>query len=351
MPRVLFVTRKFPPSVGGMQTLAADVWRALEDGEARLVSHGGPNRSLPLFLVRAVRTARRVARRREVDVVLAGDVLMFLVLRPFVRSVRLATMAMGKDVVWSPGAYQWLVRRWLPDAHQVVAISQATAAAAVAAGVPADRVQVVRLGVEVPTVSDPQVSRRELRESLGVAPEAVVIATLGRLVRRKGVAWFIRDVLPALPADCIYVVAGDGEDRAGVVQARATIADPEKVRLLGRVDDAARELLMRGCDIFVQPNIPVAGDMEGFGLVAVEAAMRGALVVVADLEGLRDAVVDGQTGIVVTAQDADAWTRELDALVAGGRARSLAQRYADEARDLFSRERMGAELRRVLGAD
>ena len=41
--------------------------------------------------------------------------------------------------------------------------------------------------------------------------------------------------------------------------------------------------------------------MEGFGLVAVEAAMRGALVVAADLEGLRDAVVDGQTGIVLAA--------------------------------------------------
>ena len=51
----------------------------------------------------------------DVDLVLAGDVLMFLALRPFVRAgrVRLATMAMGKDVVWSPRPYQWLVRRWL----------------------------------------------------------------------------------------------------------------------------------------------------------------------------------------------------------------------------------------------
>ncbi|WP_028050197.1 glycosyltransferase family 4 protein [Cellulomonas sp. URHD0024] len=352
MSTVLFVTRKFPPSVGGMETLAADVWHALEGDGARLVAHGGSNRSLPAFLVRAVRTTRRAARRREVDLVLAGDVLMFLALRPFVRPgrVRLATMAMGKDVVWPRRPYQWLVRRWLPDAHLVLAISQATEATTVAAGVPPDAVRVVRLGVEVPerTVDRPA-AHLELRSSLGVDPGAVVIATLGRLVRRKGVAWFIREVLPGLPAQCVYVVAGDGEDRADVLDARASLEDPGRVRLLGRVDDAGRELLLRGCDVFAQPNIPVDGDMEGFGLVAVEAAMRGALVVAADLEGLRDAVVDGETGILVAPQDTDAWVRALDAVVGDAGVEALAERYASGCRQLYSRERMGAELRQAVG--
>lgn len=349
MSSVLFVTRKFPPSVGGMETLAADVWHALDGHDARLVAHGGSNRALPLFLVRAVLATRRA--RRDVDLVLAGDVLMFLALRPFVRTgrLRLSSMAMGKDVVWSPRPYQWLVRRWLPDAHQVVAISQATAAATLDAGVPRDRVEVVRLGVEVPPATDRATARRELHARLGVDPGTVVIATLGRLVRRKGVAWFIREVLPGLPEGCVYVVAGDGEDRADVVAARAALADPHRVRLLGRVDDAGRELLLRGCDLFAQPNIPVDGDMEGFGLVAVEAGMRGPLVVVSDLEGLRDAVVDGETGIVVAAQDADAWVREIGALVEGDRLEPLAESFASRCRDLYSRDRMGAELRRLIG--
>src|SRR6218665_1792882 len=68
MHRVLFVTRKFPPSVGGMETLAADVWRALDGADARLVAHGGSNRALPLFLARATWTKIRASRRRDVDV-------------------------------------------------------------------------------------------------------------------------------------------------------------------------------------------------------------------------------------------------------------------------------------------
>lgn len=351
MPRVLFVTRKFPPSVGGMETLAVDVWHALDGGDARLIAHRGSNRGLPWFLVRAAVSARRAARRREVDLVLTGDVLTFLTLRAFARTgrARLATMAMGKDVVWPPRPYQWLVRRWLPSADLVVAISQATAGTAIAVGVPDNRVQVVRLGVEEPPEADREEARRELRKRLGIDDETVVIATLGRLVRRKGVAWFVREVLPRLPERCVYVVAGDGDDRAQVVDARAALADPRRVRLLGAVDDADRELLLRGCDIFAQPNIPVAGDMEGFGLVAIEASMRGALVVAADLEGLRDAVVDGETGIVVAAQDAGAWVRRIGGLFEGDRLASLAAQYADGCRRLYGRDRMGAELRQVLG--
>lgn len=353
MHKVLFVTRKFPPSVGGMETLAADVWRALDGADAQLVAHGGSNRSLPVFLLRATWSTVRASRRREVDLVLAGDVLMYLALRPFTRvgRLRLATMAMGKDVVWRSRPYQWLVRRWLPDALRVLAISEATAVTAVEAGVAPDRVQVVRLGVEVPDVStDPEVSRTELRERLGVEPDSVVIATLGRLVRRKGVAWFVAEVLPRLPQHCVYVVAGDGEDREHVLAARSALEDPDRVRVLGQVDDATRELVMRGCDIFALPNIPVDGDMEGFGLVAVEAGMRGALVVAADLEGLRDAVVDGVTGRRVPTQDADAWVRCLTELVDGGAMASVAAAYAAACRDQFDRDRMGAELRGIVRA-
>ena len=354
MSTVTFVTRKFPPSVGGMQTLAADVWQTLVSGtdtDARLVAHGGPNRALPAFLVRAAVTTARAARRGEVGVVLTGDVLMYLVLRPLSRvfRFRLATMAMGKDVVWRWRPYQWLVRRGLPRAELVLAISAATAAAVVAAGVPADRVEVVRLGIEVPEpTSEQDAVRRELQERLGVEPGTVVIATLGRLVRRKGAAWFVREVLPRLPARCVYVVAGEGDERTALLEARAALEDPQRVRLLGSVDDADRELLMRGCDIFAQPNIRVDGDMEGFGLVAVEAAVRGALVVASDLEGLRDAVVDGLTGVLVPTRDADAWVRTLTGLVDGGELASLAADYARACRARYDREDMGARLRDLL---
>ncbi len=338
-----------------METLAADVWATLSaagDGRDRLLAHTGSNAALPLWLPgAAVRTVVLVLRGR-VQHVLVGDVLLYLLLRPVLALLRVphATMAMGKDVVWRQPVYQRLVRRVLPRAPRVLAISSATAASVVAAGAAADRVQVIRLGVRLPAGGlDRQEARALLRRRYDVPADTLVLVTLGRLVRRKGVAWFAGAVLPQLPGT-VHLVAGAGPDRHRL-DLRA--AEPDlhgRLRLLGSVPDADRELLMRGADVFVQPNVPVPGDMEGFGLVAVEAAARGALVVAADLEGLRDAVLPGETGELVPAQDADAWHAVLAGVLADrAEAEQRAQDYAVRCRATYSRERMGAALRRSLG--
>ena len=106
---------------------------------------------------------------------------------------------------------------------------------------------------------------------------------------------------------------------------------------------------MRGADVFVQPNIPVPGDMEGFGLVAIEAAMQGSLVVASSLEGLIDAVDDGVTGELLPAQDATAWRTHLEELLAdpdGRRAR--AQRYRLACTKRSSLEVMAQQLDRTM---
>ena len=355
----LFVTRTFPPSVGGMQTLAADVWETLRSGSAAptyLVAHGGTARGLPLFVLRAAVSTFRLVVTHRVDMVITGDVVMYLVLSPLLRLLRVrhATMAMGKDVVWAQPVYRRLVAWRLPRAPHVLAISEATAQAVIAVGVPAGHVSVVGLGVGVPDVSDPDraARRHELMRALGVEGDPVILLALGRLVRRKGVEWFVREVLPRLEGDLLYVVAGAGEEEAAIRAAVVESGQSARVQLLGRVSDDERELLMRAGDIFVQSNVAVPGDMEGFGLVAVEAAMRGALVLAADLEGLRDAVVSGETGLLIPPHDAAAWEQALSARIADrDGTRAVAQDYALECRRRYSRERMGRELCDVLGLE
>ncbi|WP_431837322.1 glycosyltransferase family 4 protein [Cellulomonas sp. Y8] len=348
------MTRKFPPSVGGMETLAADVWATLSEsgaGEDRLVAHGGSNSRMPWWLPGAVLRLVRLVRRGEVQHVLVGDVLLYLLLRPVLVALGVphATMAMGKDVVWRQPVYQWVVRRVLPRAPRVLAISSATAATVVAAGVPADRVEVVRLGVGIPEGGPArQESRARLRERYGIADGTTVLVTVGRLVRRKGVAWFLDAVLPDL-GGAVHLVAGSGPDAARIAQVVDERGLADRVRLLGAVSPEDRELLMRGADVFVQPNIAVPGDLEGFGLVAVEAAVRGSLVLAADLEGLRDAVLPGATGELVASGDPAAWHEVLRAVVedpAGAERRAVA--FASRCRAEYSRERMGAQLRAVL---
>ncbi|RJK95367.1 glycosyltransferase family 4 protein [Vallicoccus soli] len=355
----LFVTRKFPPSVGGMETLAAGVWRTLRAGVpgARLVAHGGSNRALPRWLPRAVATTAALAARREVGLVLSGDAVVHAALSPVLRALRVphATMVMGLDVTYDSALYRATVLPWLRRAPLVVAISAATADAAVAAGVPRERVRVLRLGVEVPDLGpqDRAAARRALLDDLGLGDDAVLLLTLGRLVRRKGVRWFVEEVLPALPPQVVHLVAGDGEERGAVLDAAARAGVGDRVRLLGRVDDATRERLLRGADAFVQPNVRVPGDMEGFGLVTVEAAVRGTPVVASALEGVLDAVVDGETGTLVPPEDAAAWRAALLPRVAGPAARAAlageGARQAAATRARYGEEAMGAELAALLG--
>jgi len=93
----------------------------------------------------------------------------------------------------------------------------------------------------------------------------------------------------------------------------------------------------------------VPGDMEGFGLVTVEAAMRGTPVVAAGLEGILDAVVDGKTGTLLPPGDADAWVARLTEMLADRAGLAEAGRRAStESRARYSEDGMRDAFIRLL---
>lgn len=352
----LLVTRKFPPSVGGMETLATGLWRSLQrvSPGADLIAHGGTNRQLPRWLPGAlVRVGSRLGRRRA-DLVLAGDALMYTLIYPLVRlfGVDSVTMVHGLDMTYRNPAYRAVVHRVLRRAPRVLANSAATAEVARSIGIAPERIAVVRLGVPAPavTTADREAAATRLRDRFDLAPDAVVLLTLGRLVARKGVRWFVDSVLPALPDRVVYLVAGQGPERQRIEAAVAAAGVGDRVRVLGRVDDEDRELLMRGADLFVQPNVRVAGDMEGFGLVMIEAALRGTPAVGSALEGILDAVVDGETGVLLPSEDTAAWVDRLTALVAEPtELGAMGARFRKRVEALHGEEQMSAQLAAELG--
>lgn len=353
----VFVTRKFPPSVGGMETLAESTWRSLAlsfPTGAHLVANRRTNRALPLWLPWAVVRTTALVLRGRATVVLAGDALVAAILTPFLRVARTPqlTMVMGLDVTYPNRIYQAVVIPPLRRSDQVIAISQATAAATAEAGVSVDRINVIRLGVSLPSRSpgDRVAARAEIDRRWGT--EGVrVVTTLGRLVPRKGVRWFVENVLENLPDDVVYLVGGDGPDRPELEASVLARDLGQRVRILGRVDDSAREDLLRGSDVFVQPNIMVPGDMEGFGLVTLEAALRGTPVVASDLEGLRDAVVDGGTGWLIPSGDPAAWSTHLNTILDSAfPLESRGEEHARTAGELYSELAMGRQLATLLAA-
>jgi glycosyltransferase involved in cell wall biosynthesis len=342
-----------------METLAHETFRALEHigGAPDLIALGRSQANLTWFIpYAAARLIRLLPRKRSIDV-LCGDGLIYVALHPILRRFpRVCVVVHGKDLTFPPAPYQRLIRRDLRHAAVVLANSHATASEARRLGVDPERIKVLRLGFDVPAVSEDEHerTRRQLCRRMGVAEGSFIMLTLGRLIRRKGVAWFIENVIPRLPRDAVYLVAGSGPAGEKIRSAWSDAGRPDTVRILGSVDDATRELLLVGSDVFVMPNVPVPGDMEGFGLVAIEATHRGTPVIASDLEGIRDAVVDGVTGYACAALDAAAFVdRIVQCMNDRAGLRRAAREFERAARNRFSRDAMTADLAaalRLLGA-
>ncbi len=95
-------------------------------------------------------------------------------------------------------------------------------------------------------------------------------------------------------------MVGGGPDAARLQALARRLGVADRVRFLGRIDDAALEAELAGCRLFVQPSRRTAdGELEGLGLVYFEAAARGRAVVAGRSGGEADAVVDGVTGRLV----------------------------------------------------
>lgn len=275
------------------------------------------------FLAGLLRGIPRVARQEGTEVVLFSSTVTAM-LAPALRrrlppGVRLAAIAHGLDVTTPNTFWQRQIRRTFGALDAVLPVSRATAEECARRGMPPERIHVVHNGVDTsrfPPVAGRAAARRELwaalaREGAALPEGALVLCGVGRHVRRKGFAWFAREVIPRLPAEVVWVLAGEGPETPAVRAAVREQGLEKRVILPGRVSEERLALLLRGADLFVMPNVPVPGDMEGFGVVMLEAGLSGLPVVGARLEGIRDAIAEGENGTLVPTGDAPAFAEAI----------------------------------------
>ncbi len=126
--------------------------------------------------------------------------------------------------------------------------------------------------------------------------------------------YFLTEVMPRILAhrqDICYLIVGEGPQR-DLIETRITSLHLEDhVVLLGRVDDDTLRAAYHVTDLFVMPNIPVQNDIEGFGLVALEAAAAGRYVVASRLDGIPEAIVPGQNGTLLDPLDSEAFASTI----------------------------------------
>lgn len=315
--RVLFVSRAFPPVVGGIEQQNADLARFLgQECELTLIANRRGKRFLPIFYPWAI--LRTLFLLPKHDVLLLGDGVLALlgsIAKLFNRRKAVVSVLHGLDITYPSALYQTLwVKTFFRSLDGAIAVSHATKDEAIKRGFDESRIFVVPNGIESARFRFPR-DRAKLSHLLGFdTTGAVILLTVGRLVKRKGAAWFIRHVLPLLPTEFRYAVAGSGPEETAIHDAIAASGTAERVFLLGRVSDTDKEILLGSADVFVQPNIPVPGDMEGFGIAVIEASAAGLPVVASRLEGLADAVSDGQNGRLVAPLDPRAFAAAITPL-------------------------------------
>jgi phosphatidyl-myo-inositol dimannoside synthase len=332
MMKLLFVSQDYPPAVGGIQTYARELATRLAvrtpttvlapaaDGSDEVDIHSGPDvvrvrarpDLLPLALIKALPP---LAKQRRFDVSFHAQwqtsiaALLSRRLTGFPR--RVAVAAHGRELLFTPfggfaGRLYDRVRRWtLASTDALFPVSHYTKRLLLDLGAAESRIQVIHNGTDPAQFRpvDPARLRRELELN-----GRRVILTVSRLVGRKGVDTVIEAmpaVLRAHPATT-YIVVGDGPERASLEsQCREHLPDAD-VRFLGRIPNGDLPAYYSMADFAVMPSRNVPPDVEGFGIVFLEANACGCPVIGAISGGIPDAVIDGTTGLLVPPGDASA---------------------------------------------
>jgi phosphatidylinositol alpha-1,6-mannosyltransferase len=315
-----------------------------------------PLQPLRAFLWHAARRARAEARTWRPDVVLAGSGLTAPPALWAARAcgARTAAYVHGLDLVVPHPVYRALWRPALRRIGTVVANSRATAALAEGIGIVPTRIAIVHPGVELPA-PDPA-ARARFRAAHGIAANAPLLLSVGRLTARKGLLEFVRDVLPRIAAqrpDVLLAIVGDAPAHAlyaqpqtpAAIQAAADAAGVgTRVRFLGKLFGQDLADAYAAADVHVFPIRALPNDPEGFGMVAVEAAAHGLSTVAYATGGVVDAVRDGASGRLVPPGDAAAFAQAvIDTLQAPPSAEAL-RAFATE----FAWERFGARVADAL---
>jgi phosphatidylinositol alpha-1,6-mannosyltransferase len=254
---------------------------------------------------------------------------------------------------------RWMLRRVMRGEDFVIANSQSTKQILIDGwGLSESKIRIMHPGVDtqrfVPT------ERNEVeRTRLGWKDRHVVV-TVGRLETRKGHDQMIR-ALPAIREiipDVLYAIVGDGERREFL---RALVEREEltnHVQFLGELNETQLLSCYQQCDLFVLPNRQVGNDIEGFGIVLLEAQACGKPVVAGTSGGTAETMRAPKTGRAISCDTPDEMAAVIIELLTNSALRSrmgeaarrwVVERFdwsmlSDKAEILFQQSRVGDEV-------
>lgn len=323
--KVLFITRKYPPRIGGMEKYS----KGLIDNvncQKRIIALKRSQWNLFWFIPYSI--IKGFFMSKDCDLIyfcdsfmaMAGSILKFLTKKPVLIT------AHGLDVTYSNPLYQLIIIRLLKYLDRVICVSNSTIDECVKRKVDRKKCVFIPNGIsfDESKIFNSLLSANFRESAKGLYKKYLyqycgkkmkrrkALITVGRLVKRKGVAWFVKNVMPKLDESIDYIIIGEGKEKSRIKEIVKKNKLEQRVFLLGRLSNVELRRVCYAADLFVMPNIRIKGDMEGFGIVALEASNWALPLVASDLEGIRDAVIDKKNGVLVSSMDEKAFRKEIN---------------------------------------
>jgi glycosyltransferase involved in cell wall biosynthesis len=319
-----------------MERFAKDLHDSLsQKTDINLLSWGGSKLALFFVLPYFFLKSFWLLLTKRIDIIHAQDGVVSIVMFPLSMIFRkpLVVVIHGLDATYKSKLYQSLIKWSLSRADKIICISGAAKAEILKRGFDETKIQVIPLGITDDLHGDKSNAKELVRQFVPkFSGNQKIILTSGRLVERKGVDWFINNVLPGVikqQPETLLLVSGEGPWRERIQESIEQSTMDEYVVLLGRTSDEQLKNLYNGADCFVMPNVTVEGDMEGFGRVLLEAALCETPVVASGIEGIVDAIVDGKNGTLVQEGEAPEFIRVILEILENPK---LAQEQGKQAR-------------------
>ena len=347
---ILFVSHKYPPFTGGMEKQSFELIAGMKPlAKVHTLVYDGTGSKLAFFLTIKSKIDACCRHHPGIGLIHFNDGLMGAFCLGFKKHphIKRAVTFHGLDVVFPNRFYQRNIFPKFNRYHCLIAVSHATAGKVIARGIDPLKVVTILNGVDInmnqETLSATFFQKFQQQTGVDLFTQKILLS-VGRAVKRKGFSWFITQVLPLLKQNVVYIMAGPFNNQPtffekvlGILPValrkqlvlltgftndeadiRTLLAHPvlaSRIYHAGRVNNTDLKGLMGCATAFVMPNIKVPGDMEGFGLVCLEAVLNGASVYASAVDGITDAIIHQKNGYLLPAGDAQAWANILNKLL------------------------------------
>lgn len=284
--RTLFITRKYPPQIGGMEKFSAEFYSHLRKSKS-IIALNKNQLHLAWFLPFAFLKA--LATKNSYDHIHVGDgVLGLLAYALKTATKKPVTITIhGLDITYKNPLHQLFNVQSIAKLDAVVAVSNNTYKECLKRNISKNKISIIQNGIAEKTHQLSKDAAAKITRKKLQLTKSPILLTTGRLIKRKGHFWFITEVLPRLSAKFNYIIIGSGPEIENIRTAAKACTN---VHILQGISNKNLKLFYRAADLFIMPNIPDPKSIEGFGIVLLEAGIQETPTIATNIDGISDAL-------------------------------------------------------------